>query len=196
MMKVANTTLTTSNPQSIELSFFARFFNSLSVLGVELYWKLVCLKHKSRPESMASLKALLQQFPYWASGHLQYAKWCFESARITIAYAGAQAVLQLAKDSALRQSAMLLLARCYIRNADTALAQAYLEKILETPTSPKLLSEAQEARADCFLLEGDYCQAFELLSQISPSLMSASARISLDYLVQREMEHSPAREDG
>lgn len=125
------------------------------------------------------LQLILQEYPYWARGHLLYAEYCLEVDKISESYASAQAVLEVSNNSKLRSKAKWLLGKNYLKVLNFAKARNCLESLKAIFKSNPVFTE--DLLAVYFGLEL-WQLAKDLLSDFPQDLMTQQLQVAQNYL--------------
>jgi Flp pilus assembly protein TadD len=167
---------------------------------IEIFWRLgerffsssrynggVSLKapenQEHHAETNAHLRSLLRRFPYWAAGHKRLAELSFAKNDIATAYASAQALRTLAGgDSEHTGQAHLFLGRAFLTHGDWQSSLQHLERAGELlPHNPRVWEE----RAAAHMAGENYAEAYQILSTVPSSYLTAEGKAALEFLAAR-----------
>ncbi len=135
------------------------------------------------PEKKSFLiKSKLQNFPYWRSGHLFFARQGLMNKNLSEAYAAAQAALLLSKGAREKAEALHLVARTMIASHQPARAMELLRNI---PEPIQQSAEVQEDIAACYLALEQEEDALMIFNELGHARLSPEGRAMLSYLEKK-----------
>lgn len=168
----------------------ARIRYAFLSIGLDLLWRFKPVErlsvsphsptHDRTQEELATLRSLVQRFPFWRKGRAILAERSILVDDIATTYAEAQA-LRLLSDpgSSLYATALTLLGTCYLKRGDGASALALLAQAADIRPNDFRIRE-EEAAAQVLL--GDKGRALEILKGIPTTNLSAEGKAALQWL--------------
>ena len=138
---------------------------------------------------IALLRKLLRWYPRWEYGHLLLGDYSLALEDLSSAYASALAVLALTKRSSIREKALLLLAKCYVRGGSVNKAEPLLKELLSEGDAT-LHGEVREELAACFVAEERWQETLTLYNSVSENTLSVEIRSALALSRKKIQEHT------
>lgn len=138
------------------------------------------------------LKAVLRRFPWWSEGHLRLGQIALLQNELSLAYASAQAVLQLSSGKNQRKLAGLLLSRALLKTGSVTEAKEILESLDTTGSEG---SAIKEELAACYLSLENFELAAHVLASIPTTEISPAAKSALlyaNYKLSKGSSESPS----
>jgi tetratricopeptide (TPR) repeat protein len=168
----------------------ARIRYALFNFGLNLLWRFKP-QNGSRPnseplntenldEEEATLRGIIQRFPFWRKGRQLLAEQSILRNDIATAYAEAQALRVLSPEgSGSYATALALLGRCYLKRGDGDSALSLLAQASQLRPKDFRIHEDQAAAR---ILIGDKARALETLQSIPATHLSAEGKAALQWL--------------
>lgn len=168
----------------------ARIRYAFLSIGLDLLWRFKPVEHSSETpyssshdrsqDEIATLRSLIQRFPFWRKGRALLAERSILVDDIATAYAEAQALCLLSEQgSPVHATALTLLGKCYLKRGDGASALSLLAQASHIRPNDFQIREEQAAAQ---VLVGDNERALEILQGIPITSLSAEGKAALQWL--------------
>jgi len=163
---------------------------ALLSIGLDALWRLrphrrpnntpYSLSTDRVQEEIATLRSLIQRFPFWQKGRALLAERSILVDDVATAYAEAQALRLLsARGSPSYATALTLLGKCYLKRGD---GNSALSLLAEASTILPKDFRIREEEAAAQVLVGDKERALEILQGIPTTNLSAEGKAALQWL--------------
>lgn len=170
-----------------QLNFFPEFVSSILLWLNESRWKSVYSSAGDRLSEISHQRRCwlikrLRRFPYWKQGHLTLAWTAISLDDTALAYASAQAVLQLAKGKADGSAAYWIIGKCFLHKKDF---QAALNSLQAAQESGARRPEFKEDLAAVYMGLEQYPAALQVLQSVPISDLSMPGQSALTFCLRR-----------